>query len=66
MIGPRTLPGVLPLRIDDYSNDLELRGLIRSYNNRRLTGRIRFRPIPLAGTTLCSPSLAVPNAYAAD
>ncbi len=33
MIGPATLQKVLRLRIDDYSQDAVLRGLIRSYND---------------------------------
>jgi hypothetical protein len=33
MIGPRTLKDDLKLRIDDYSTDLTLRGLIRAYND---------------------------------
>lgn len=33
MIGPATLQKVLRLRIDDYSQDPDLRGIIRSYND---------------------------------
>jgi hypothetical protein len=33
MIGPTTLTRVLRLRIDDYSNDMTLRTLIRGYND---------------------------------
>lgn len=33
MIGVETLKSVLKLEIEDYSSDLELRGLIRSYND---------------------------------